>query len=85
MGIPGILQQLMQSSPMMGNIKNMMNMIRGAQNPQAMMNQLLMNNPNTKQVMDLVNAAGGDPQKAFYQLAQQKGINPQDILDMINK
>ena len=85
MGIPGILQQLMQSSPMMGNIKNMMNMIRGAQNPQAMMNQLLMNNPNTKQVMDLVNAAGGDPQKAFYKLAQQKGINPQDILDMINK
>ena len=83
MGIPAIMQQLIQSSPMMGNIKNMVNMIRGAQNPQAMMNQLLNNNPNTRQVMDLINAAGGDPQKAFYQLAEQKGINPEEILNML--
>lgn len=83
MGIPAIMQQLFQSSPAMGNIKQMVNMIRGAQNPQALLNQMITNNPNAKQVMDLINQAGGDPQKAFYQLAQQKGVNPDDILNML--
>ena len=83
MGIPAIMQQLFQSSPAMGNIKQMVNMIRGAQNPQALLNQMITNNPNAKQVMDLINQAGGDPQKAFYQLAKQKGVNPDDILNML--
>lgn len=79
----GILQQLMSSSPQMGAIKQMMNMVRGAQNPQAMMNQMLTSNPQMKQVMDIINEAGGDPQKAFYDLAKKRGVNPQDILDMM--
>ena len=83
MAMPGILQQLAKSSPMMGNIKQMMNMVRTAQDPSAMLNQLIMNNPNMKQVMDMVQQAGGDPQKAFYALAQQKGVDPQQILDML--
>lgn len=61
----------------------MMGMVNSAQNPQAMMNQFMSNNPQMKQVMDLINQAGGDPKKAFYSLAQQKGINPQDVLDML--
>ena len=54
-----------------------------AQNPQMMINQLMAQNPNMKQVMDIINQAGGDPKKAFYDLAEQKGVNPQDILDML--
>ena len=83
MGIPAIMQQLLQSSPAMTNIKNMVSMIRGAQNPQAMLNQMMTSNPNAKQVMDLINQAGGDPRKAFYQLAEQKGVNPDDIMNML--
>lgn len=79
----GILQQLMSSSPQMGAIKQMMNMVRGAQNPQAMMNQILTSNPQMKQVMDLINQSGGDPKKAFYALAEQRGVDPNDILSML--
>ena len=61
----------------------MMGMLRTAQNPQAMLNQMVMNNPKLKEVMDLVNQYGGDPEKAFYSLSEQKGINPQDVLDML--
>ena len=68
---------------MMGQIKQMMGMINSSGNPQAMMNQMLTGNPQFKQVIDLINASGGDPKKAFYDLAEQKGINPQDILDML--
>ena len=83
MPMPGILQQIAKSSPMMGQIKQMINAIRMAQNPTAMMKQMAMNNPQLKQVMDVVNQYGGDPQKAFYDLAKQKGIDPQEIIDML--
>ena len=83
MALPGILQQLAKSSPMMGQIKNMMNMVSGAQDPGAMISRMMNNNPQMKQVMDVISAAGGDPRRAFYQLAQQKGVDPQEILDMM--
>ena len=78
-----ILISVLQNNQMMQKVKQMIGMVNGAQNPQAMMNQLFMNNPQFKQVMDLIQSADGDPQKAFYDLAQQKGINPQDVLDML--
>lgn len=61
----------------------MIGMVKAAQNPQAMLNQLMMSNQNMKQVMDIVNQYGGDSMKAFYAVAEQNGINPQDILDML--
>ena len=83
MGIPAILQQLAQSSPAMSSIKQMFGMVTASQNPQAMMNQLLTSNPNMKPVMDLIQQSGGDPKKAFYTLAEQKGIDPQEVLNML--
>ena len=83
MPMPGILQQLAKSSPMMGKIKQMMTMVGGAQDPNGMIRQLMNTNPQMKQAMDLINSAGGDPRKAFYALAQQKGVDPQEILDMM--
>ena len=47
------------------------------------MSQLMGNNPQMKQVMDIIQQSGGDPKAAFYKLAEQKGINPQDVLDML--
>lgn len=83
MPLPGILPQIARANPMMSQIKQMMGMVNSAQNPQAMLSQLMGNNPQMKQVMDIVNQCGGDPKTAFYKLAEQKGINPQDVLDML--
>ena len=66
-----------------GQIRNMMQMIKSAGNPQAMMQQMMKNNPQYQQAMKLVDQAGGDPKKAFYQMAQQMGVNPDDILGMM--
>ena len=79
----GILAQLAKNSPMMGTIRNMMGMVNGAQNPQAMIQQLAMNNPQMRQVMSVINENGGDPQKAFYALAEKRGVDPQEILNML--
>lgn len=64
-------------------IKAMMQMVRGSNNPQALMQSLAMQNPQMKQVMDYVQQSGGDPKQAFYKMAQEKGVNPEDVLNML--
>ena len=76
------LLQLARANPMTQQIKQMMNAVRSAQNPQAMLNQMIGNNPQLKQVMDIVNQYGGDADRAFRATAERYGVNPQDILDM---
>ena len=44
---------------------------------------MLQQMPQYRQIMDYVNANGGDPQKAFYQKAQEMGVNPDDILSQL--
>ena len=79
----GILQQLMSSSPQMGAIKQMMNMVRSAKDPQAALNMMAMNNPQLKQVMDIVQQYGGDSMTAFKALAKENGMDPDEILSML--
>ena len=64
-------------------IKNMMNMFRSAGNPQMMLQQMTAQNPQMRQVMDLVQQNGGNAKQAFYKLAEQKGVNPDEILNML--
>ena len=60
-----------------------MNLVRNAGNPQAMLNGLMQNNPQYQEVMRLVQENGNDPKRAFYALAEQKGINPDDVINML--
>lgn len=85
MSLPMILQQLQRNNlpGNLGQIKQMMGMIKAAADPKAAMAQMVQNNPQMKQVMELVQQSGGDPKKAFYALAQQKNVDPQQILDML--
>lgn len=53
------------------------------QNPKMLMQSMLMNNPNYKAVMDYVNQNGGDPKAAFYKMAKEKGVDPNQILSML--
>lgn len=69
--------------PNLGQIKNLMNLVRNAGNPQAMLNGLMQNNPQYQEVMRLVQENGNDPKRAFYALAEQKGINPDDVINML--
>ena len=69
--------------PNLQPIKQMMQMVKGAQNPQAMLNMMAQSNPQLRQVMDVVQQAGNDPQRAFYAICQQKGIDPNTILNAL--
>ena len=67
----------------LAQIKNMMNMVKSAGNPQAMLQSLTQSNPQIQQVMSIVNQSGGDPKAAFYKLAQEKGVDPEQVLSML--
>lgn len=78
--IPQILQQLNAGqAPGLTQIKHLMNMARAMQSPQAAIQQI----PQLKQAMDFVQQTGGDPKKAFYALAKQRGIDPESILSQL--
>lgn len=68
----------------LGPIKRAMSLVRSAGNPQAMMSQLMQNNPQYSQVMKIIQENGGDAKAAFYNLAQQQGVDPNQILNMLN-
>lgn len=77
------------------NPMQLMNAFRSAKNPQALLQQVMQNNPQLQQVMmQLQNSGGGSmtPEQMARQLAKQNGISdehltcsyygvPNDILD----
>ena len=64
----------------MANLKQMMQMFKSASNPQLFVQNMMQSNPNATHIMQLIQANGGDPKAAFYSLAKQRGINPEDFL-----
>ena len=85
MAIPAILQQLRKNSmaQLAQPVRQMMSAVRTAQNPQLALNSLIMNNPQIRQVMDIVQKHGGDPMAAFRAEAEARGVDPDEILNML--
>ena len=63
--------------------KTMYNRIRGLSNPQTAINTMAQQNPTLKKALDYVNNNGGDYEKAFFQLASDMGVDPQDIINAL--
>ena len=64
-------------------IRNMMAMMQNSKNPQAMLGTLMNQNPQMQNVMNIINQYGGDAKTAFYETAKQKGIDPNQIINML--
>lgn len=80
-----MLQQLNQNrfASQIKPIKNALGMARSIGNPQAMISQMLSNNPNYSQVQQIIQQYGGDPKQAFYGMCQQYGVDPNEILNQL--
>lgn len=64
-------------------IRSMMNLVKNSGNPQAMLSQMAMSNPQVKEAMDYISKYNGDGEKAFYALAKEKNQNPEEILKQL--
>ena len=71
------------SNNQQNNIFGIINTIKAAKNPNAMLKQLASQNPNVANAMNLINQNGGDPKRAFYSEAQRLGVDPNQILGML--
>ena len=58
-------------------------MINSSKNPSAMLQYLMASNPRFKEAMSLARSNGGSPKDAFYALAKQKGVNPDEIIALL--
>lgn len=79
------LYQQMNTKAMLSNnnIRQIANMMKMSSNPQAMLNQLAQNNPQAKEVIGLIQNSGKTPKELFYQMANEKGVDPNEILNML--
>ena len=81
--MPNILEMLNRSNQTtlpLQQIKQMIGAIRGATNPQAMLESMMrQNNPALSKAMDYIKQNGGDPKRACEALAKERGIDLKDL------
>lgn len=74
----------MRNNPGIQQVLKMKQTIQAAQNPQQALNQMLMNNPQIANAIQFIKNNGGDPKTAFLNYANQLGVNPQEIINLLN-
>ena len=76
-------QQGTQLTAGIGRLKSLIRLAKAAKYPTTAIQQMVADNPQLKEVMDFVQQSGADPKELFYKLAAQKGVDPNEILDML--
>lgn len=64
----------------------MFQMLRGAQNPQQMFQNMLMQNPQMSSALSQIqnSTQGANPKDVAMQLARQRGMSEQEVMNMFN-
>lgn len=62
----------------MNNISRLKQMVGAMKNPHTILSQMANTNPDLASVLQ---ASGGDYKKAFYSMAEKKGVDPNSFLD----
>ena len=69
-----------QSNSLPSNIRNMISAIKGISNPQAMLQNMMNQNPQLQSIMQ---ASNGNYEQAFKSLAKQMNVNGDEIINML--
>lgn len=80
-----LYNQLNQTNQLAQNnvIQKIIQMAKSGNNPQQLLNSLAGQNPQLNQVMQLVNSGKMTPKQIFMNMANQQGVNPNDIISML--
>ena len=70
-----------------GPLDGLMQFLNGGGDPQKLVEQILQQNPQARQLMQQIKntANGRSPKEMALQLAKQKGIDPDQLIQMVNK
>ena len=78
-----IMGLLGRTNPVMQGLSQMFGMVKASQNPMAALQQIAQSDSRIQQVMNVVQQNGGDAKSTFYKMAQQRGIDPNDIIKQL--
>ena len=79
------MQTQFQLPPQIQQIKRMYRMLQNANNPQAIVRYLFAQNPIFEKLQQVINQYGGNTKDAFYKMAQEKGVDPNEILNELKQ
>lgn len=71
--------QQLQNNPA---IQQIVNMAKSGTNPIQMIQMLAGQNPQVQNIMNILNNGKISPKQLFMNMANQKGINPNDVINM---
>ena len=75
-----MMQQLNRQPTIPASAKQMASQIKALANPQAAVQKMLSSNP---QAMALIQAANGNAEKAFRDLAAKMNVNPDEVIQLL--
>ena len=75
-----LYHQLNPTRPLSNNMVQMIKNFKSLKNPQAMVQQMLNQNPR---VASLIQAANGNPEQAFRNLAKEMNVDPNEIINLL--
>ena len=67
----------------MSVVKSIVGMLSGSANPYQVLTGIAAKNPMIKNVMDSANSSGKSYKDIFYELARQKGVDPNSIISQL--
>lgn len=66
-------------------VKSIVGMLSGSASPYQLLTGIAARNPMIKNIMDMSNNSGKSYKDIFYELAKQRGANPNDVLDQLKR
>jgi len=64
------------------NIQNIISLFKNSPNPQMLLNNLIKNNPQMQNLYMLIQNSNKTPKELFYTMANEKGVDPNSILNL---
>lgn len=76
------MNSLYQNTPQQPVNNNLINLIKNSTNPGQLFQTMAKSNPQVQSIMQMIQQTNQTPKDLFYQAAQQRGVDPNQILSM---
>ena len=78
-----LYQQMQQVIQPQNNVMKLINLMKSGGNPNELLNVAIQSNPQASQLINEMKSSGITPKDFFMQKANQMGVNPNSILNML--
>ena len=79
-----ILNQMMQTMFSNNPIMQLFRTVKTSNNPMQMMQSAAQQNPQLQQTLNYISQNGGNAKQLYYNMCQQKGVDPNIIINNMN-